>query len=102
MGVHIHRLAAITPAGGDGDSGANALALKLLGAGGGLGYTADSAIGNYTFYGRAVAMTYILGDKVGLGVGQCDSFFFEAFAHTTLTAVNRGANTYLRMLAHTR
>jgi hypothetical protein len=59
IGVHVHRLRAVAPARRDGDGGAYALALELLGTGGRLGHAADGAVGNDTLDGASVAVAQV-------------------------------------------
>ena len=93
MGVHVHGLAAIAPAGCDGDGGTDALALEFLLAGSRLCHASDSRVGNDALHGRAIAVAQIGRNQFGYGVGQCHRLFFQAFADTTLTAVNGGADS---------
>ena len=92
MRVHIHRLGTIAPAGGDGDGGAHALALELLGAGSALGHTTDGRISNHALYGRAVAIAQVLGYQLSHSLSQGHCFLFKAFADATLATVDGGTN----------
>ena len=56
VGIHVHGLRAVAPAGSHGDGGAHALALKLLGAGGALGHAPYRGVGDDTLHGTAVAI----------------------------------------------
>ena len=90
--VHVHRLGAIAPTGGDGDGGADAFALELLGAGSALRHTTDSAVGDDALHGRAVAIAESGGYQLGNGLSQCHRLLFKAFADATLATVDGGTN----------
>ncbi len=59
VGIHVHGLGAIAPAGRYGNGTADAGALELLLAGGRLGHAADGRVGNDAFYGTSVSVAQV-------------------------------------------
>ncbi len=53
-GIHIHRLAAIAPAGGHGQRHAHALTTELIGTGGGFSHPADAGVGDDALHRLAI------------------------------------------------
>jgi hypothetical protein len=93
QGVHVHGLAAVAPAGGDGEGQAHVLAGKLVGAGGGLGDAADAGVGDHALDGSAGGVAQRGADQLGRGLGQGHGLLFERLAHAAQAAVDGGADT---------
>ena len=100
VGVHIHSLASVAPAGGDGDGAAYAFALEFLVAGCGFGHPAYCGVGYHAFHGRSVAVAEVGRYEVGHSMSQGHGFLFKAFAYAALTAVDRRTDTDFRIVAH--
>ena len=100
IGVHVHGLRAVAPAGGHGDGGSYALALELLGAGGAFRHAPDGAVGDDALHGTAVPVLQVVGNQLCHGLCQVHGLLFEAFAHASLPAVNGRADTDFRVLLH--
>lgn len=100
MGVHVHRLGAVAPARRNGDGGAHALALELLGTGGALANASNGGIGYDTLDGRSVAVAQVLADQFGYRFGEVHRLCLKTLAHAALTTVDGGANSNLWIIAH--
>ena len=100
VGIHIHGLAAIAPAGGYGDGGAYALALEHLGACCAFSHTADGRVGYHALHGSAVAVTEIFSYEVCNCLSKGHGLAFKALAYTALAAVDCRTNANLRMFFH--
>ena len=98
VGVHIHRLRAVTPAAGNGNGRAHSLALELFGTGSTLAHTTDGGVGDDTLYGTSVAVAQIALYQILNGLGQIHGLLFKTLADTTLTTVNGRADTNLRIV----
>ena len=100
VGVHVHRLGAVAPAGGDGDRRAHALALELLGAGGTLSHAAYGGVGNDALHGRAVAVAQVALNQFFHGLGQTHGLLFKALTDTALATIDGGANANFWISLH--
>ena len=100
IGMHVHGLRTVAPAGGDSDGGPHALAFKLLGTCCALGHAAYGAVGNDAFHRTAVAVSQIRGNQFGHCTGQTHGFLFKTFAHTALTAIDGRTDSDFGILLH--
>jgi len=89
--THVHRFAAVAPAGRDRERHADAGLGEFLRARGRLSHAADAAVGDDAFHGLAVRIKQIGGNQFGGGLGHVHRLFFERFADAAEPAVNGGA-----------
>jgi hypothetical protein len=94
QGVHVHGLAAVAPAGRDGERVTPTFSRrKLVSAGGGLGDAADAGVGDHALDGSAGGVAQRGADQLGRGLGQGHGLLFERLAHAAQAAVDGGADT---------
>ena len=98
MGIHVHGLGAIAPAGGDGDGRADTLALEFLSTGCTLADTSDGGVADDALHLRAVAITQVLLNQVIHCLGQIHGLLLQPFADTALATVYGRADTDFRIV----
>ena len=93
-GVHIHRLGAVAPAGGNGQGDGDALALEFLGAGSGFRHAADGGVSHDDLHGLAVGIVQIFLKQLLRGLGHGHDLIFQTLAqlHRAAAAINDGAD----------
>src|ERR1017187_4936404 len=92
-GIHVHRFAAVAPAGRDREREADAFACEFLGASRRFRHAADAGVGNDAFDAPAVRITQAGRNQFRGGSGHVHRLFFERLADTAEPAVNRGADS---------
>ena len=95
VGIHIHCFRTVAPAGSNGKSYRNALFLKLLGAGGCLGNTADSRVGNYDLDRLAVGISEVFLKELLCSLGHSHCLILKGFSdlERASSCVNDGTDT---------
>ena len=93
-GVHIHRLGAVAPAGGNGQGDGDALALEFLGAGSGFRHAADGGVSHDDLHRLAVGIVQIFLKQLLRGLGHGHDLIFQTLAqlHRAAAAINDGAD----------
>ena len=100
MGIHIHGLGTVAPAGSHGDGGSYAFALEFLGAGSTLGYSTDGGVCDDAFHGAAVAIAQVGFYQPFYGLGQGHGFLFKTLADAALATVDGGTDSDFRVIRH--
>ncbi len=100
--VHVHGLAAVTPAGRDREGNAHAFARKFFSASRGLSHAANARVRNHAIHRLAVGVTKLFGDEFGDRFGQVHRLSFERFAHATQASIDGGTNSNLRQFSEQR
>ena len=100
--LHVHSLAAVAPAGSNGQCNGYAFLFKLGGAGGGLADPAYRSIGNNYFYRFAVGISQIILKQLCRGFGHVHGLVFKRLAYSEgpSSSVNDGTYAYRRVFAY--
>ena len=93
-GVHVHRLGAVAPAGGDGQRDGNALALELFCAGSRFGHAADGGVRHDDLDMLAVGVIQVFLKQLLCSLGHGHDLIFQTLAqlHGAASAVDDGAD----------
>ena len=93
-GVHIHRLGAVAPAGGNGQGDGDALALEFLGAGSGFRHAADGGVCHDDLDMLAVGVIQVFLKQLLCSLGHGHDLIFQTLAqlHGAAAAVDDGAD----------
>ena len=93
-GIHVHRLGAVAPAGGDGQRDGNALALELFCAGGRFGHAADGGVCHDDLDMLAVGVIQVFLKQLLCSLGHGHDLIFQTLAqlHGAASAVDDGTD----------
>ncbi len=92
VGVGVHGLRTVAPAGRHRQRHADVLLLEFRRAGRRFGAAADVRVGEDALYGRTVRILQVLGDQLRRALGHVHGLVFQRLAHTAPTPVDHRAD----------
>ena len=96
VGIHIHGLGTVAPAGRHGERDAHVVEFKLIGTGRGLAHAADAGVCDHALHRRAIRVAQGGAEKFRHGLGLIHGAGFERLAHAAEAAVDGGADADFR------